>query len=230
MLRALALAVGDLGDRAIVGIVIRSLLVTLAVFAAIGAAVWWLLSGADPCGWVGLDGCPFDASASGVGAVAIGLVLVWMLFPAVALGVIAGFVDGIVVAVERRHYPGVADRVTRVGLWGSLAVGLRGSVRVLVYNLLSLPLYIVLLVTGIGPVILLALVNGLALASDLGWMVAVRHDDRAERIAWMDASRWQRRAIGVAIAALFLVPIANLLAPVLGAAAMTHLYHRRLRG
>ncbi len=227
MPRALALAIGDLSDRAIVAIVIRSLLVTLAIFAAVGGAVWRLLRGADPCNWLGLDACPLDGASSGIGAAVLTLALLWMLFPAVALGIVAGFAAGIVVAVERRHYPLAAERATRLGLWGSLAIGMRGSVRVLICNIVALPLYALLLVTGVGPVVLLALVNGLALATDLGWMVAVRHGGRAERTAWMRASRWRRRGIGVAVAGLFLVPVVNLLAPVLGAAAMTHLYHRR---
>ena len=37
-----------------------------------------------------------------------------------------------------------------------------------------------------------------------------------------------RALLGAASTALFLVPVVNLLAPVLGAAMATHLFHRRL--
>ena len=56
----------------------------------------------------------------------------------------------------------------------SLRMGLASALRALVFNLLALPLYLVLLVTGVGTVALFALVNALLLGRDLGEMVAVR--------------------------------------------------------
>lgn len=229
MMRALALALGDLGDRRMIAILVRSLLVTLLLFAGIGLLLGWLLRGADPCGAVGLDACPLDAASGGVGALLLTGLALWLLFPPVALGVIATFTDEIVAVVEARHYPASLARARRLGWVGGALSGLRGSLRVLAYNLLALPLYVVLLVTGIGTVALFVVVNGVALGSDLGGMVAARHDDRPTRTAWMRSTRLPRGAIGVAVTAMFLVPVANLLAPIVGAAAMAHLYHRRGR-
>lgn len=226
MLRALALAIGDLGDRRVLAILGRSLLVTLAIFAALGALLAWLLRGADPCAAVGLGGCVLDGGSSGVGAVVLTLLALWFLFPAVALGVVANYADAIVGAVEAREYPAAAAGARRLGMAGSAWFGLRQSLRVLAYNLVALPLYLVLIVTGVGPLILFVIVNALAIAADLGAMVATRHADRTGRRAWLRATRGERIGIGLAVAGLLLVPFANLLAPVLGAAAMTHLYHR----
>ena len=82
MFRALTLSIGQLGDPAIVRVLLRSLAITLALFAGLGVLAGWALDGVDPCGWL-LDGsCPLDAAASGLGAA---------LFAALAMGVLAGF-------------------------------------------------------------------------------------------------------------------------------------------
>ena len=69
MIRALFLAFDDLGDRRILAILVRSLLVTLLVFALLGVALGFLLKGFDPCGLVSSDdSCPLGGSTSGFGA------------------------------------------------------------------------------------------------------------------------------------------------------------------
>jgi uncharacterized protein involved in cysteine biosynthesis len=85
------------------------------------------------------------------------------------------------------------------------------------------------MITGVGPVILFVMVNGLAFGRDLGEMVAARYRHRGSRRAWLNTSRNSRFLIGTAVTALFLVPFLNLFAPILGAAMMTHLYHRARR-
>ncbi|USI73809.1 EI24 domain-containing protein [Sphingomonas morindae] len=230
MLRALALAVGQLADPALLRILMRSLLLTLALFAAAGLAIGWALSGSDPCGLIGLDGCPLDATASGLSALLATLLGLWLLFPAVAIGVLSGFMDAVVAAVEARHYPAARATARPLGPARALALGLRSSARLLVYNLVALPFYLVLLVTGIGPALLFVLVNGLALGTDLGEMVALRHVRGPALRPALQASRGARTALGVAAAALFLVPFVNLLVPIVAAAAATHLYHGRREG
>lgn len=226
MIRVLTLALGDLVQPRILGLLIRSLVVTLLLFAAIGAVLGWALHCVDPCGWLSEDNsCPLDASASGLGASLLTAIMLWLLFPAVALGVISAYMDRIVAAVEAVHYPAALERARPLGLVAAASLGLRSSARVLLYNLIALPLYIALLVTGAGTVLLFVAVNGVAIGRDLGEMVAVRHGDRASRRAWLRATRGERALIGVIATCVFLVPIVNLLAPVLGAAMATHLFH-----
>ena len=226
MIEIFFLSMADLTDSRIIGILVRSLLMTLAIFVVLGIALGWLLTGADPCGLFGEYQCVLDASAGGIGAVALTLLGIWFLFPAIALGVICSYIDRITAAIEARHYPQALAGARPLGLWGGALLGLRSSLRVLIYNLVALPFYIVLLITGIGTLILFVAVNGVAFGRDLGEMVASRHGDRKSRREWLFASRGSRTFIGAAVTALFLVPFLNLLAPVLGAAMATHLYHR----
>jgi CysZ protein len=225
MLSALALALGQLGDPRIRRVLARSLLLTLLLFVSAAALLGWSLVGSNPCGWGPLHGeCVIGGGAAPL-ALAFLIAGLWFLFPAVAIGVIGFFSDEVVAAVEARHYPGAAGRDLRFGR--SLAMGLRSAGRLLLWNLLALPFYLLLLVTGIGPFLLFFAVNAFALGRDLGEMVAARHLDGAALERWLAATRLRRALLGLIATWLFMIPFANLLAPVLGAAAATHLYHRR---
>jgi CysZ protein len=226
MIEIIFRSLGDLAHSRIIGILVRSLIVTLLIFVALGIALGWLLIGSDPCTLFGEYECVLDASAGGIGALALTLLGMWFLFPAVAIGVICTYIDRIAAIVEERHYRHGRSEGRHLTLWDGAMLGLRSATRVLVYNLLALPFYILLLLTGVGPIILFILVNGIAFGRDLGEMVAARHGNRAARRDWLRGSRGGRMLIGSAVTALFLVPFVNLLAPVLGATMMTHLYHR----
>ncbi|WP_419825968.1 EI24 domain-containing protein [Sphingomonas sp.] len=229
MLSAFTRAAGQLGDPAIVRILVRSLLVTLLIFAALGALAAWALAGVDPCGWWGEESCALGVSASGLGALLATALLLWLLFPAVAIGVVSAYMDEVVGAVERCHYPRAAATARSLG-WGRLAwIGLRSSLRVFLYNLIALPLYLVLLVTGVGTLIAIVVVNGIAFGRDLGELVAARHLDRAGVRLWLRESRGARAVLGMIVTALFLVPVVNLIVPVLAAATATHLFHETRR-
>lgn len=105
----------------------------------------------------------------------------------------------------------------------------RGRSRLIGYNLLATPLYLMTFATGIGLPIAFLAVNGWLLGRDLGDMVAARHLASSELAHWRARTRGTRFLAGLAVSGLFVVPGLNLLAPVVGAAAMTHLFHRGRR-
>ena len=65
------------------------------------------------------------------------------------------------------------------------------------------------------------------LGRDLGDMVAARHMPAAELRRWRASTRLARFATGAAGTGLFFIPFANLIAPIVGAAMATHMFHRR---
>ncbi|PXA85515.1 hypothetical protein DMC47_37200 [Nostoc sp. 3335mG] len=231
MIRAFILALDDLGDRRVLGILARSLLATLAIFAVLGFVLGWALHGADPCGWwtSDEDSCPLGAGTSGFGAFLLTAIGIWFLFPAIAIGVISAYMDRIVAVVEARRYPEALASAKPLGWARGALLGLKSSARVLVYNLIALPFYIILLVTGVGTLLLFVAVNGVAFGRDLGEMVAARHLEGPATRDWLRGTRGDRALMGMMVTGVFLLPIVNLLAPVLGAAMATHLFHQRLR-
>jgi uncharacterized protein involved in cysteine biosynthesis len=225
VVNAFFLSLAQLRDPRILKVLAKSLLLTLLIFAAAAALAGWLLTGANPCGWGPLSGdCTIGGGAGTALALVLGFLSLWFLFPAVAMGVMGIFSDDVVDAVEERHFPAAAASARRPTAAQGLALGVRSAARILWWNLLALPFYILLLVTGIGPFILFFAVNALALGRDLGEMVAVRHHRDAELKRWLAATRGRRALLGLFTAFLFVVPFANLLAPVLGAAMATHLF------
>lgn len=224
MIRAFSLAIAQLGDRAILAVLAKSIAITLLLFAGAGYGLFrlflWLANRPTVTAWIG-----GTADTVGtLGGILATIALVYLVFPAVAMLVMGIFADEVVEAVERRHYPERAAKARTPG-WGlSIRMALRSAGRVIGYNLLALPFYILLMVTGIGALLLFVLVNAIALGRDLGEMVAVRHMPRDRLPAWLAATRGSRAATGLAATALFMVPGLNLLAPILGAALATHRY------
>lgn len=218
--RAMALAIGQLGDPPIFKVLAKSIAVTLAIFIALGVAASY---GIDALlVWSGLE------RREGIGSLlALLLVLIggWLLFRLVALAVLQFFAEDVVRAVEAKHYPHAAA-VPDLPFSRSLAHSLRGTSRALLVNLLALPVALVLLVTGVGAALVFWLTNAVLLGRELQDMVWLRH--RADIAAQAPMSGLTRFALGGIVAGLLAVPFVNFLAPVLGAAAATHLVHRRM--
>lgn len=224
MLEAFLLSIRQLGDRRILAVFVKSMLLTLAIFAALGTALWF---GVDALVAHYFDASDSIASLIAAAALLIGLLGAWLLFRAIAVAVISVFADEVVHAVEAKHYPAQFAVARDLSFARSLGMGLRSAGRALLINLVLAPLYILLLVTGIGTALAFFLVNSWLLGRDLGDMVAVRHMPAADLARWRGATRLSRFALGAAGTALFFVPFVNFAAPVLGAAMATYLFHRR---
>lgn len=225
MIRAIGLAIADLGTRPVLAIMLQAIFISALIFVLIAGILLLLLAGADPCGFVGLGSCPLGMGSGAIGAIVMTVLAAWFLFPAVAIAVMTMFTDRIAGAVERRHYPDAADRARAIGVGKGLLIGLRSAGRLILFNVLALPFYLLLLVTGAGPFILFVIVNGFALGRDVAELAAARHGDRAARRAWLKDTVAQQRKIGLAVSVLFLVPFLNLAAPVIAAAAGIHLFN-----
>lgn len=218
--RALALSFSQLGDPAILKVLGKSLLITLAIFLLLG---WGLSFGFEAAlEWAGLEE---GSDAGTLLAVLATLIGAWLLFRFVALFVLQFFAEEVVRAVEARHYPEAASAARSLAFHEEMQNGVRSTMRALLVNLVALPFAILLLVTGIGTALLFWAVNAFLLGRELQDMVWLRHRRDTAKIAPLGQGR--RFLLGGAIAALLMVPFLNLLAPVLGAASATHLVHRR---
>lgn len=217
---ALFLALKDLARPQVLRILAQSLALTLLIFAAVGSALFFAIRWALERGqW--LEGNSLDMAGALVVLILIGGS--WLLFRAVAIMVVGLFADAIGADVERRHYPAAAQRAVNVGWRRSASLALASLGRLAVGNLIALPFYLLLLVTGIGTFLLALGVNAILLGRDLEAMVGARHPGAAR------LERGARWSLGLLSAASFLVPVVNLLAPILGAAMAVHLFHLRRR-
>lgn len=217
---ALLRAVGQLADPPILKVLAKSIALTLVVFAVLGVAGWYALASLID-GYVSGMGAEIGA----IVAVVLTIIAGWLLFRLVALAVIQLFADEIVIAVEEKHYPAAAQTARKLPLSEDIGNSLKGLMRAVVANLIAAPFALALLVTGVGTALLFWAVNAWLLGRELRDMAWLRHRHDAGEAAPVGAL--QRFALGGVIAALFIVPFVNLLAPVIGAAAATHLVHQK---
>ncbi|BBC71504.1 conserved hypothetical protein [Altererythrobacter sp. B11] len=218
-------ALAQMGDPRVLRILLKSLGVTLLLFALLGGGGWygldWLLQRA------GLSDALFTGAGEvrGIASLLLALLWLWLAWRIVAMAVIQFYADEAVQAVELRHYPQAAARARDLPLREQLAEGLKSAGRALLVNLIALPFALALLVTGVGTALLFLLVNAVLLGRELVDMVWLRHRSSAGDPA--PVSTAERLLLGGAVAMLLAVPFINFLAPMLGAAAATHLIHRR---
>lgn len=225
MIRSLGLALADLGTPGVLKILFQAAAISLGIFAVAAGLLVWLLTGADPCSLIGLGSCTLGLGSSTIGAIGLVILAIWFLFPAVAITVVASFSDRIAAVVEKRHYPEAAMDARQLGVLQGLAMGAKSGGRLILFNLLALPFYLVLLITGVGPFVLFVIVNGIAFGRDFSELAAARHGDRRSRREWLRRTRGQQHLLGIVISVLFVVPFANILAPVIGSAAGVHLFN-----
>jgi CysZ protein len=224
IVQAVARALGQLGDPTFRRVLFLGLGLTLALlFAATLAFVWlvgWFVPDSLALPWIGEIAWVDDVASWAV--VPLMLVLSVFLMVPVASAFTGIFLDDVTDAVEARHYPaaGPAPRVP-------FATALRDSAGflgvIVAANLAALLPY--LLLAPLAPVIFLAL-NGYLLGREYFQLIAMR---RLGREGAKEARRRNAGTIWLAGAVMALplaVPVVNLLVPVIGAAAFTHLFHR----
>ena len=222
---ALVLSFAQMGDRAFLAVLLRALVLTLLVFAAAGWGIFALVARIETTGWPGWLQGLWTGGGGSAAAIILTMLLMWLSFTAIATGVAALWLDEIIAAVEVKYYP---DRLgTPLGIGREIGLGFGAFLRVLLWNALFLPLYLLLLVTGIGPLLLFLAVNAWLLGREYLESVAARHLPLAEATAW--PKRWPRDrwGTGIVAAGLFAVPLLNLVAPIIAVAFATHMFHRR---
>lgn len=223
MVTAFFKSLAQLGDRAILGALAWTLALALLIFALSGWALWQAMAWA-----MARFGGPLGSYAewTGVLAAIATVIAFWFWWRVVAIAVLPLFADRIVIAVEHRHYPDAAKGAVDLPLGPSIAMALRSLGRALLYNALALPFAIVLMFTGVGAPMLFLAVNALLVGRDLAEMVAARHPDAPPD----GQSRTGRFVLGLIANLLLLVPLVNLVAPIIAAAMATHLFHQRRAG
>ena len=222
---SLLLALGQLADPRVIRILLKSLAVTLVLFALAAWGGWYALDWGLARAGLGeglFAGAETLRTLASLLATLLGLWLAWRI---VAMAVIEFFADDVVRAVELRHYPRAAETARDLPMAEQFSTSARSALRALLVNLIALPFALALLVTGIGTALLFWLVNAVLVGKELQEMVWLRH--RQSRADPAPVGKAERFALGGAVAAMLAVPGLNLLAPVLGAAAATHLIHRR---
>ncbi|MSP82870.1 MAG: hypothetical protein EXQ94_08050 [Alphaproteobacteria bacterium] len=239
MIGALVQAFGDLLEPKVRVVVVQVALLTALAFAAVGGLLWWAFSGFDPPdaslgldlglftlppGWI-VDALVWTVNGLlGIFGVLLFLALFWLGFVVVAQNVAGLFLDKVVDAVEARHFPGLPS--PGQSFRQAIAAGFNLTAMVIGVNLLMLPVYLILTFLPPANLVLFYLVNGYLFGREYFETVAYRREQGpAAELLWR-ARRGRWVLAGAIIAGLMSVPVLNFVAPIVGAAFMTHLLHR----
>lgn len=219
-LRALLLGWQDLLRPQVLRLVLLGIGLTLLLFAALQAGIFWLLRLWVPGGitlpWLGQ--LEFGALLSWGSLALFPLLSIFLMAP-VAAGFAGLFAETVAEAVERIHYPGRLGRSLDFfdGLLESAAVVLA------VLGVAVLSLVLTPFLGPFAPVLFYGL-NGWLLGREFFQMAARRHLSEARAHDLRRAHSGKVLATGVLVAVGLTIPIVNIALPLLAAAAFTHLF------
>jgi uncharacterized protein involved in cysteine biosynthesis len=239
MIGALALAFGDLLEPRIRGVVVQVAALTALAFAVVGALLWWAVGGIDPLdpalgvdlwlftvppGWIA-DALVWVVNGIlGIFGILLFVALLWLGFVVIAQNVASLFLDRVIEAVEARHYPGLPP--TSQTFRQAIAAGFNLTAMVIGVNILALPAYLVLAFVPPANLVLFVVINGYLFGREYFEAVVFRREQGPAAEARWRARRGTWVVAGMIIAGLMSVPVVNLVAPIVGAAFMTHLHNR----
>ena len=196
-------------------LLIKVVLCTFASFLLLGVGMWFALDWLFE--WLNIQNGEYLSAFLSLALIPISA---FLLFRVVAVAITWVFADDIIDAVEDRYYPRQAAFGKRPGFGASVHMAVRSIARVVGYNLLALPLYILLLMTGVGTAIAFMLLNALLLGKDLEDMLIARHGASQGSI-----QKLPRLFLGFIGTVGMLIPFFNLLVPVLATAMAVHMVH-----
>ncbi len=220
MISAFVKAIEQLGDPRLRRFILLSLAASLAILIAL---VIGINIGLSFLQLVGIDWV--DTALAWLGGAA-SVVLALLLFPAVVVIVMSLFLDQVAEAVEARHYPELPPAKGQ-SMVGGIWTGLKFAALLIGVNILLLLAYLLMLASVVlaplVPVLFYA-VNGWLAGREYFETVAFRRLSEGEARALRRPFTIQLTLAGAAIAFLAVIPIVNLLAPVLATAVMVHLF------
>jgi CysZ protein len=214
MVQALILSFKSLSDRRVAVVLVKVVVLTIVTLIVSGIGLWFALQALFS--WLSVNSTGFWSGLLSAAIVTLSGIL---LFRVVAIAMTWVFADDIIDAVEDRHYPNHAAFGKRPSLGAAVQMGIKSIARVVGYNLLALPVYVLLLFTGVGTAIAFLLINALLLGRDLEDMLIARHGAKGTM------SKLSRVMLGLFGTAGMMVPLVNLFVPVLATAMAVHLVH-----
>jgi uncharacterized protein involved in cysteine biosynthesis len=213
-------AIQQIDDPIFLGVLLRSLgWSVLAFLALLAGSIWAVEQAVGQPGWIG-----WLAGLAG-GLAAAGLAF-WLFVPAAIL-IATLYIGQVASAVDRRFYPGLPPPQWGAPLaeqaWDGVVLG----AQVFAWQILALALALAL--PGVGFLLGWA-VSGWAIGRGLFVAIAMRRMTRPEALRIYARRRSAVLLQGAMLALASTVPLLNLLVPVLGVAALTHVLNRNDSG
>ena len=214
MIGAFVKALDQLSDPSIRRVIWKSVLGTFLVFVTLLSGLGWVLANTQvfEIAWV-------ETAVDVFGGLTT-VLLALILFPGVVAALVSVLLEDVAEAVESRHYQGLGAPHT-LGWLTLIGTAVRLVALTVILNLIALPFY---LVPGLNVIVYYGL-NGYLLSREYFEVVALRRLNPDQAHALRRRYRARLWIAGAVTTLLLTIPIVNMIAPVIGTAAMVHLFH-----
>ena len=156
---------------------------------------------------------------------AIIFIVTWFLFPSVVTLIITFFLENVIQAVEKKHYPNLQETrrqgITEIGI-----ITLKFTLLSIILNILVLPFYIGFFFLGPLNLLIFYALNGYLLGREYFELVAYRRLEPDKAGVLYRSFQVQVFIAGVISAFIMTIPIVNMVGPIILAATMVHLIQR----
>ena len=156
---------------------------------------------------------------------AIIFIVTWFLFPSVVTLIITFFLENVIQAVEKKHYPNLQE-TRRQGITEISIITLKYTLLSIILNILVLPFYIGFFFLGPLNLLIFYALNGYLLGREYFELVAYRRLEPDKAGVLYRSFQVQVFIAGVISAFIMTIPIVNMVAPIILAATMVHLIQR----
>lgn len=198
------------------GAVMGGIFFTIMIFAALAYGCWHAIGMIDLTSTAWLNTI-FES----IGSILI-LMLGWLCWPAFVSAFITLFSDSVLEKVEHDNYPFLPPAKS-IPLSDQVAYAFNTLMRSLFYTVLVLPFYFI---PGLNIVVYLVL-SGILFGKEYYMAIAIRRMTLHEAESVYKKFRLSIFLTGMLIGAMFLIPIINILAPILGVSLMAHRLYRK---
>ena len=210
MVQAFSRGLAQLLHASLRSLVLISIAASVCLMVALAVAAWMLIDG------LGLSGIAWlDDSLAWLGAATV-VAVAWLFFPSTTNLVSGLLLDRVASRVESRYYPHLPPARAQP-LAETVTAALKFLLVAVALNVLALPVY--LLSTVFAPLVFYDL-----LGREYFEMGALRRVDLAAALALRRRYLGRLWLGGGGFAFLMMVPIVNLVTPVLATAIMVHLF------
>ena len=148
---------------------------------------------------------------------------VFLLFPSIMVGVLFLFADVVIGVIEGRHY-GHTEKIEKSFVAG-LTDTVQFSLKMMGYNIVFLPLYLILIFIPPLSFALYCLINGWLLAKEYFHTLGSRYHDTATLYTHWGQARMPLLIYCMVLSAGLVIPFVNLFIPIIGLIGMVHLWH-----
>jgi CysZ protein len=196
--------------------ILRLFLICLVVYIIGGIAMAALFS------WLAAQYIAFAGAEGWIAGLlggAGGTVMAWFLFPLLYPVLVSFFDEKMASVIERADYPQLPP--SEPPFWPTLLHDILFSLKALALNIVLLPVY---LIPVVGLVVYYGL-NGYLLGTQFFRMSAGKRAPREKAEQMRRNARGTILAAGIGISFCSTIPLLNLAAPLIGVAAMLHLFH-----